>query len=67
MTHDLSSYTLTEDELTVFTKGSSFVPANTKTFKQEKNKPWNRFKIHMLTQYFFATAFVMSHSLEDKI
>ena len=67
MIHDLSSYTLTEDEFTVFTKGSSFVPANTRTFKQEKIKPCNKFKIHMLKQYFFATAFMMSYSLEDKI
>ena len=51
--HNLSVHILTEDELSVLTKGLSFVPTPTKTFKQDTNRSWNKFKTHMLTQYFF--------------
>ena len=53
MIHNLSDQKLTEDEFSVFTKGLSFVPTPTKTFKQETNKSWNKFKTRMLTQYIF--------------
>ena len=62
--HNLSNHTLTEDELSVLPKGLSFVLTPTKTFKQETNKSWNKFKTRMLTQYFFfATKFMINHPL----
>ena len=51
--HNFSDHILTEDELSVLTKGLSFVPNPTKTFKQDTNRSWNKFKTRMLTQYFF--------------
>ena len=33
------------------------------TFKQETSKSWNKFKTRMLTQYFFATIFMISYPL----
>ena len=59
--HNLSDHILTEDELSVLTKGLSFVPTPTKTFKQDTNRSWNKFKTHMLTQYFFR------NNIHDKI
>ena len=53
MIHNLSDHILTEDELSVLAKGLSFVPTPIKNFKQETNRSWNKFKTHMLTQYFF--------------
>ena len=53
MIHNLSNNTLTEDGSSALTKGLSFVPTPTKTFKQETNESWNKFKTRMLTQYFF--------------
>ena len=53
MMYNLSDLTLTRDTFSVLTKGLSFVPILTKTFKQETNKSWNKFKTRMLTQYFF--------------
>ena len=44
---------LTKNALSVLTKGLSFVPTPTKTFKQDTNKFWNRLKTRMLIQYFF--------------
>ena len=35
------------------TKGLSFVPTLAKTFKQDTNRSWNKFKTCMLKQYFF--------------
>ena len=52
--HNFSDHILTEDELSVLTKGLSFVPIPTKTFKQGTNRFWNKFKTRMLTQYFFS-------------
>ena len=46
MIHNLSDYTLTEDEFSVLIKGLLFVPTPTKTFKQEINKPCNKFKTY---------------------
>ena len=51
--HNLSDHILAEDELSVLTKGLSFVPTPTKTFKQDTNRYWNKFKTRMLTQYIF--------------
>ena len=51
--HNLSDHILTEDKLSVLTKGLFFVPTPTNTFKQDTNKSWNKFKTLMLTQYFF--------------
>ena len=51
--HNLSDHILTEDELSVLTKGLLFVPTPTKTFEQDTNRSWNKFKTHILTQYFF--------------
>ena len=48
MIHNLSNYTLTEEEFSVLIKGLSFVPTPTKTFNQETA---------------FATAFTESHPL----
>ena len=48
-------HTLNEDEFSVLTKGLSFFilfATPTKTFKQETNKSWNKFKTRILTQYF---------------
>ena len=53
MIHNLTDYTLTEEEFSVLTKGLSFVPTPIKTFKQEINKSWSKFKILMLKQYSF--------------
>ena len=39
MTHNLPNHTLTEDELSVLTKGLSFVPTPTKTLTQETINP----------------------------
>ena len=50
MIHNLSNHTLTEDEFSVLTKGFSFVRAPTKSFKQETNKSWNKFKTRTLKQ-----------------
>ena len=46
MTHKLSDPTLTDDEFAALTKGLSFVPTPTKTFKQETKESWNKFKTH---------------------
>ena len=43
----------TENGLSVLTKGLSFVPTPTITFKQDTNKSWNKLKTRMLIQYFF--------------
>ena len=51
--HNLSDHILKEDELSVLTKGLFFVPTHTKTFKQNTNKSWSKFKTRMLTQIFF--------------
>ena len=51
--HNLSDHTLTEEEFSVLTKGLCFVFNPTKTFKQEINKSWSKFKKWMLKQYFF--------------
>ena len=51
--HNLSDDILAKDELSLLTNGLSFVPTPTKTFKQDRNRSWNRFKTRMLTQYFF--------------
>ena len=59
--HNLSDHILTEDELSVFIKVLTFVPTLTKTFKQDTNRSWNKFKTHMLTQYFFR------NNIHDKI
>ena len=59
--HNLSDHILTEDELSVLTKGLSFVPTPTKTFKQDTNRSWNNFKNRMLTQYF------LRNNIHDKI
>ena len=59
--HNLSDHILTEDELSVLTKGLSFVPTQKKTFKQDTNKSWNKFKTRMLTEYFFR------NNIHDKI
>ena len=53
MVRKLSDHTLTEDEISVLTKCLSFVPTPTKTFKQETNKSWDKFKTRIVTQYFF--------------
>ena len=53
MIYNLSDYTLAQDEFSVSTKGLSPVPIPTKTFKQEINKSWNKFKTHTLKQNFF--------------
>ena len=64
MIHNVSNHTLTEDELSVLPKGLFFVLTPTKTFKQETNKSWNKFKTRMLTQYFFfATKLIINHPL----
>ena len=44
MIHNLPNHTLSEEEFPVFIKGLFFVPAPTKTFKQEINKSWKKFK-----------------------
>ena len=59
--HNLSDPILTEDELSVLTKGLSFVATPTKTFKEDTNKSWNKLKTQMLTQYFFR------NNIHDKI
>ena len=59
--HNLSDPILTEDELSVFTKVLTFVPTLTKSFKQDTNRSWNKFKTRMLTQYFFL------NNIHDKI
>ena len=61
ITHNLPDYILTVEELSVLTKGLSFVPSPTKTFKQDTNRSWNKFKTRMLTQYFFR------NNIHDKI
>ena len=38
MIHNLSDHTLTDDEFSVLTKGLSFVPTPTKTFKKDTKK-----------------------------
>ena len=53
MVHNFYDHTLTEDESSVLSKGFSFVPTSTKTFKQKTYKCWSEFKTRMLTQYFF--------------
>ena len=58
---NFSDHIVTEDELSVLTKGLSFVPTPTKTFKQNTNRSWNKFKTRMLTQYFFR------NNIHDKI
>ena len=60
MIYNLSYNTLTEDAYSFLIKGLPFVPTLTKTFKQETNKSWNRFKTCMLTQYFFAITFIIT-------
>ena len=59
--HNFSDHTLTEDESSVLTKGLTFVPTPTKTFKQETNRSWNKFKTSILTQYSFC------NNIHDKI
>ena len=59
--HNFSDRILTEDKLSVLTKGRSFVPTPTKIFKQDTNRSWNKFKTRMLTQYFFR------NNIHDKI
>ena len=54
ITHNLSDHKLTEDELSILTKGLSFVPTPTKNFKQDTNIFYNKFKTRILTQYFFS-------------
>ena len=46
MTYNLSDHTLTDDEFADLTKGLTFVPTPTKTFKQETKESWNKFKTH---------------------
>ena len=53
MIHNLSDHKLTDQEFSVLTKGLSFVPTPTKTFKQKTYKCWDKFKTRILTQYFF--------------
>ena len=59
--HNLSDHILTEGELSVLTKGLSFVPTPTTTFNRDTNRSWNKFKTRMLTQYFFR------NNIHDKI
>ena len=47
MTNNLSNHTITEDEFSVLTNGLSFVSIQTKTFKQQINKSWNKFKTYI--------------------
>ena len=63
MVRKLSDHTLTEDEISVLIKGLSFVPTPTKTVKQKRNKSLRKFKTLMVTQYFLATIFMISHPL----
>ena len=53
MIHKISDHALTENEFSLLTKGLSFSPTPTKTFKQEINNSWSKFKTRMLKQYFF--------------
>ena len=60
MIHNFSDHTLTEDEFSVLTKGSSFAPTPSRTFQHEMNISWNKFMTRMLTNTFFATSFMIS-------
>ena len=47
MTNNLSNHTITEDEFPVLTNSLSFVSIQTKIFKQQINKSWNKFKTYI--------------------
>ena len=47
MTNNLSNHTITEDEFSVLTNSLSFISIQTKIFKQQINKSWNKFKTYI--------------------
>ena len=63
MIHKISDHALTENEFSLLTKGLSFSPTPTKTFKQEINNSWSKFKTRMLKQYFFQNSVHENHPI----
>ena len=61
ITQSLSDHILTEEKLSVLTKGLSFLPTPTKIFKHDANRSWKKFKTRLLTQYIFR------NNIQDKI